>query len=51
MISNGASTDKMRDSCRKQGMTTLRESGLRAIFAGLTTIDEVVHETVLEDEA
>ena len=32
------------------GMTTLRESGLRAIFNGVTTIEEVVRETVLEDE-
>ena len=50
MISAGASTDQLRNACRKQGMTTLRESGLRAIFNGVTTIDEVVRETVLEDE-
>jgi type IV pilus assembly protein PilB len=50
MVSNGASTDQMRNACRKQGMTTLRESGLHAIFNGYTTIAEVVHETVLEDE-
>jgi type IV pilus assembly protein PilB len=31
-------------------MTTLRESGLRAIFNGLTTIEEIVRETVMEDE-
>jgi hypothetical protein len=31
-------------------MTTLRESGLRALWMGLTTIDEVVRATVLEDE-
>ncbi len=50
MISAGASTDQLRVACRKQGMTTLRESGLRAIFNGVTTIEEVVRETVLEDE-
>jgi type IV pilus assembly protein PilB len=50
LVSAGASTDQLRNSCRKQGMTTLRESGLRAIFNGTTTIDEVVRETVLEDE-
>jgi type IV pilus assembly protein PilB len=50
LITNGASTDQMRNACRKQGMTVLRESGLRAIFKGLTTIDEVVHETVLDDD-
>ena len=50
LISVGTSTDQLRAACRKQGMTTLREAGLRAIFNGVTTIDEVVHETVLEDE-
>ncbi|HZT83505.1 MAG TPA: ATPase, T2SS/T4P/T4SS family, partial [Gemmataceae bacterium] len=50
LISSGASTDKLRAACRAQGMTTLRDSGLRAIFNGLTTIEEVVRETVLEDE-
>src|SRR5438132_7766037 len=43
MVSSGASTDQMRNACVKQGMTTLRQSGLSAIFSGYTTIDEVVH--------
>ena len=30
----------------RKGMVTLRESGLRAIYDGLTTIEEVVRETV-----
>jgi type IV pilus assembly protein PilB len=50
LISRGGSTDEMRQVCRRMGMTTLRESGLEALYAGLTTIDEVVRETVLEDE-
>lgn len=50
LISQGASTDQLRVSCRRQGMMTLRESGLRALFNGVTTIEEVVRETVLEDE-
>jgi type IV pilus assembly protein PilB len=50
LISTGASTDQLRVACRKQGMTTLREAGLRAIFNGLTTIEEVVRETIFEDE-
>jgi type IV pilus assembly protein PilB len=49
-ISSGASTDQLRSACRKQGMSTLREAGLRAIFDGKTTIEEVVRETVVEDE-
>ncbi len=50
LISSGASTDQLRQACKKQGMLTLRESGMRAIYQGLTTIEEVVRETVLEDE-
>ena len=43
------SADEIRDVARNQGMTTLRESGLKLIFDGITTIDEVVRETVMED--
>ena len=50
MISAGVSVDEMREACIKMGMVTLRESGLRALYAGLTTIEEVVRETVLEDK-
>jgi type IV pilus assembly protein PilB len=50
LISAGASTDQLRSACRKQGMQTLRESGMHALFDGRTTIDEIVRETVLEDE-
>lgn len=50
MISAGASTDQLRNACRKQGMSTLRQAGLRAIYDGKTTIEEVVRETVLEEE-
>ena len=49
MISQGASGDEMRNVCIRSGMTTLRESGLNALYAGLTTIEEVVRETVLEE--
>jgi type IV pilus assembly protein PilB len=50
LISSGSSTDQLRTACRRHGMQTLRESGLKAIFEGRTTIEEVVRETVLEDE-
>jgi type IV pilus assembly protein PilB len=50
LISAGVSTDQLRNACRKLGMTTLRESGLRAIFNGITSIDEVVRETILEED-
>ncbi|MHC4065594.1 MAG: GspE/PulE family protein [Planctomycetota bacterium] len=44
-----ASTAVLRDMAIKRGMRTLRESGLLAIFDGVTTIEEVVKETVLEE--
>lgn len=49
LIASNASTDELRNMARSQGMTTLRESGLKMIFDGMSTIDEVVRETVLED--
>jgi len=50
MVSRGASTDAIRQFTRKQGMPSLRDSGLRALFGGTTTLDEVVRETVQDDE-
>jgi type IV pilus assembly protein PilB len=50
LVANGASTDELRNACRRQGMQPLREAGLRAIYKGLTTIEEVIRETVLDDE-
>jgi type IV pilus assembly protein PilB len=50
LISSGVSTDNLRIAAKKQGMMTLRESGLRAIFEGRTTIEEVVRETVFDEE-
>ena len=49
MISRGASTDQLKAYCTRKGMTTLRESGLEALYNGVTTLDEVVRETVTED--
>ena len=50
LIVNNASTDELRIAARRFGMSTLREAGLRAIFNGVTTIEEVVRETVLDEE-
>ena len=47
LISGGASTDKLRTACWGQGMSTLHEAGLKALFNGVTTIDDVVREAVL----
>lgn len=50
MVVSNAAIDDMRHLARSQGMTTLREAGLKLIFDGATTIDEIVRETVTEDE-
>jgi len=49
MITADGSIDDIRNVARSQGMTTLREAGLKLILDGITTIDEVVRETVTED--
>ena len=49
LVSSNANVDEIRNFARGQGMTTLREAGLKLIFDGITTIDEVVRETVMED--
>lgn len=46
LINEHASTEKIRMVAREEGMKTLRESGLLAIYDGLTTIEEVVRETL-----
>lgn len=50
MVTSGASTDQLREACKKNGMVTLRDAGLKAIYNGLTTIDEIVRETTIDDE-
>ncbi len=49
MVVSEASLDTFREACRKFGMRTLRESGLMAIHAGQTSIEEIVRETMLDD--
>lgn len=49
LIIKNASTQVLRAQSLKRGMRTLRHSGLMAIFDGITTIDEVVRETLVED--
>jgi len=49
MIIAHASTQLLRAESRKRGMRSLRESGLLAIYDGVTTIEEVVRETITDD--
>ncbi len=48
MVMRNASTEELRDAARGYGMETLRDAGMAAATDGLTTLDEVVRETVLE---
>ena len=46
LILIGASSLELRKKAIEDGMITLRESGLHKVRAGLTTLEEVVRETV-----
>jgi type IV pilus assembly protein PilB len=48
LIMRSASTNLIRQQAVKEGMRTLSEGGLLAIFDGHTTIEEVAKETVFE---
>ena len=49
LIMKRSSTNVLREAARKRGMRTLRESGLLAIYDGMTTIEEVVSQTIYEE--
>jgi len=48
LIMHQASTNILRAAGQKAGMRLLRDNGLAAIYDGITTIDEVVKETITE---
>jgi general secretory pathway protein E len=50
LVMKQANTTALRAHARRRGMRSLRESGLLAIYEGQTTIDEVVRETLAEDD-
>jgi type IV pilus assembly protein PilB len=47
MVLTGASAFELRRKALEQGMLTLRRSGLIKVMAGVTTIEEVMRETLL----
>jgi len=49
MVSRGASTDQITLMVRKQGVLSLRDAGINSLYNGITTLDEVVRETVMEE--
>ncbi len=50
LISKGASTDQIRKYARSRKVQSLRDAGLIALSNGVTTIDEILRETILEDD-
>jgi type IV pilus assembly protein PilB len=48
LVMNRASTNVLRVAALKAGMRPLRENGLTAIYDGITTIDEIAKETMIE---
>jgi type IV pilus assembly protein PilB len=48
MINRGASTEVLRNASIQNGMKGLRLTGLEKVYAGVTTIEEVIRETVHE---
>ncbi len=49
LVMNQASTAVLRAAGQKAGMRLMRDNGLEAIYDGITTIDEVVKETIMEE--
>ena len=47
MILTGASAIELREQAVKEGMITLRRSGCRKVLDGVSTIEEIIRETVL----
>jgi len=48
MVIQNASTDDLRDEAQRNGMVPLREFGIAVAADGVTTLDEVIRETVQE---
>jgi len=49
LIIKNASTEEIRNAARKDGFRTLQEDGLLKIKKGLTTIEEIIRETGIEE--
>jgi type IV pilus assembly protein PilB len=48
MIMRNHSADDLRNAARKAGMVTLRDAGMAACYAGTTTAEEVIRETIID---
>ena len=50
LIMKRVSTGVIREAAIAEGMQPLRNSGLAAIYDGIATIEEIVRETLVEQE-
>ena len=48
LINEDANTDELRERAQAKGMKLLRDIGIKYMFDGITTMEEVVRETVLD---
>jgi len=48
LINSGCSTEELRNAALQSGMRPLRVNGLEKVYAGVTTIEEVIRETTHE---
>lgn len=48
MVVDGASTDDMRAKAESFGMVSLRVAGMENAYNGVTTVEEVIRETVMD---
>jgi len=46
LILDGASTTQVQEAAVENGMATLRENGLKAVFDGETSVEELLRETI-----
>ena len=46
LILDGASTTTVQEAAVEAGLSTLRENGLQAVFDGVTTVEELLRETI-----
>jgi type IV pilus assembly protein PilB len=50
LILTKASATQIRIAAQRAGMRTLRDAGIQKIYAGLTTIEEVIRETLASED-
>ncbi len=50
LVIGKASSTQLRIAAQRAGMRTLRDAGIQKVFAGLTTIEEVVRETLAAED-